>query len=147
MRIISFSNEETNYQSPRFGILLAKGDRDTGFRLDCEKLFDSSARPSDPLAWFDMDGPWYQQSRDLFARMSNDVFLVAQGSLYPALVRMKRRGWLKTSWRNTENNRRARYYELTPAGRKQLDVHYSTWQRASAAIDGIMTARWAMGES
>src|SRR3954466_9585727 len=65
-------------------------------------------------------------------RMSNNVFLVAQGSLYPALVRMKRRGWLKTSWRNTENNRRARYYELTPAGRKQLDVHYSTWRRASA---------------
>jgi len=79
-------------------------------------------------------------------QMSKDVFLVTQGSLYPALIRMKRRGWLKTSWRNTENNRRARYYELTPAGRKQLDVHYSTWQRASAAIDGIMTARWAMEE-
>jgi transcriptional regulator len=80
-------------------------------------------------------------------QMSNNVFLVAQGSLYPALVRMKRRGWVKTSWRTTENNRRARYYELTAAGRKQLDLHYSTWQRASAAIDGIMTARWAMGES
>jgi len=80
-------------------------------------------------------------------RMSNNVFLVAQGSLYPALVRMKRRGWVKTSWRNTENNRRARYYELTAAGRKQLDVNYESWQRASAAIDGIMTARWAVAES
>ena len=50
------------------------------------------------------------------SRCRSDVFLVAQGSLYPALVRMKRRGWVKTSWRVTENNRRARYYELTAAG-------------------------------
>ena len=77
-------------------------------------------------------------------RMSNDVFLVAQGSLYPALVRMKRRGWVKTEWRITENSRRARYYELTAAGRRQLQSHYSAWQRASAAIDGIMTATLAM---
>jgi len=77
-------------------------------------------------------------------RMSNDVFLVAQGSLYPALVRMKRRGWVKTEWRITENSRRARYYELTAAGRRQLDLHYTAWQRASAAVDGIMTARWTM---
>ncbi len=53
-------------------------------------------------------------------QLSRDVFLVTQGSLYPALVRMRRRGWLTTSWRVTENNRRARYYELTPAGRRQL---------------------------
>jgi transcriptional regulator len=77
-------------------------------------------------------------------RMSNDVFLVAQGSLYPALVRMKRRGWVKTEWRITENSRRARYYELTTAGRRQLDLHYTAWRRASAAVDGIMTAQWAM---
>jgi transcriptional regulator len=80
-------------------------------------------------------------------RMSNDVFLVAQGSLYPALVRMKRRGWVRTAWRITENNRRARYYELTAAGRRQLDSHYTAWQRASAAIDGIMTAQWAIAGS
>ena len=48
--------------------------------------------------------------------LSSSVFLVTQGSLYPALVRMKRRGWLRTSWAITENNRRARYYALTPAG-------------------------------
>ena len=75
-------------------------------------------------------------------RMSNDVFLVAQGSLYPALVRMKRRGWVKTEWRVTENSRRARYYQLTAPGRRQLDVHYTTWQRASAAVNGIMTGQW-----
>ena len=47
-------------------------------------------------------------------QMSKDVFLVTQGSLYPALIRMKRRGWLTTSWRVTENSRRARYYESPP---------------------------------
>lgn len=80
-------------------------------------------------------------------RMSGDVFFVAQGSLYPALVRMKRRGWVKTSWRTTENNRRARYYELTPAGRRQLESQFSAWRRASDAINGIMSAQWALGES
>jgi PadR family transcriptional regulator, regulatory protein PadR len=76
--------------------------------------------------------------------MSEDVFLVTQGSLYPALVRMKRRGWLKTSWRVTEKSRRARYYELTAAGLRQLDVETATWRRASAAIESVMSARWAM---
>ena len=64
-------------------------------------------------------------------QMSRDVFLVTQGSLYPALVRMKRRGWVKTAWRVTENNRRARYYELTAAGRRQLGVERDRWARAS----------------
>jgi PadR family transcriptional regulator PadR len=73
-------------------------------------------------------------------RLSADVFLVTQGSLYPALVRMKRRGWLKTEWRTTENNRRARYYALTPAGRQQLERERSTWMRASSAINSIMSA-------
>jgi transcriptional regulator len=78
--------------------------------------------------------------------MSKDVFLVPQGSLYPALVRMKRRGWVKTEWRVTENNRRARYYELTAAGRRQLEVERVSWQRASTAVNSIMSAQWAMGE-
>jgi transcriptional regulator len=79
--------------------------------------------------------------------MSGDVFLVTQGSLYPALVRMKRRGWVKTSWQVTENNRRARYYELTAAGRRQLGVEHTLWQRASAAVDAIMaTNAYLVGE-
>lgn len=77
-------------------------------------------------------------------RLSKDVFLVTQGSLYPALVRMRRRGWVKTEWRVTENNRRARYYQLTAAGRKQLEVERVSWLRASTAINGIMSAQWAM---
>jgi transcriptional regulator len=73
-------------------------------------------------------------------QMSRDVFLVTQGSLYPALVRMKRRGWVKTSWRITENNRRARYYELTVAGRRQLTTERAAWDRASAAVNWVLGA-------
>ena len=74
-------------------------------------------------------------------QMSKDVFLVTQGSLYPALVRMKRRGLLKTSWRVTENNRRARYYEITAAGQKELSAERESWNRASSAINWIMDTR------
>ena len=76
-------------------------------------------------------------------QMSKEVFLVSQGSLYPALIRMKRRGWVSTSWRVTENGRRARYYELTTAGRKQLGVEEESWQRMSAAVNWVMGARLA----
>jgi PadR family transcriptional regulator PadR len=79
-------------------------------------------------------------------RMSADVFLVTQGSLYPALVRMKRRGWVRTTWRTTENHRRARYYELTAAGRRQLEVERASWARASSAINHLLDADWVTGE-
>lgn len=75
--------------------------------------------------------------------MSRDVFQVTQGSLYPALLRMKRRGWIATSWRVTENSRRARYYELTAAGRRQLEVERALWDRVAMAINGIMNTQWA----
>ncbi|HEY2804641.1 MAG TPA: PadR family transcriptional regulator [Gemmatimonadales bacterium] len=71
-------------------------------------------------------------------QLSGDVILVTQGSLYPALIRMKRRGWVKTSWRVTENSRRARYYELTPLGQRQLGVECAGWLRASAAVNLVM---------
>jgi transcriptional regulator len=75
-------------------------------------------------------------------QMSRDVFTVPQGSLYPALVRMKRRGWVTTSWRTTENNRRARYYELTPAGRKQLEHQRESWERVSRAVNWVLSGHW-----
>jgi len=71
-------------------------------------------------------------------QMSRGVFLVQQGSLYPALVRMKRRGWIKAQWRASENNRRARYYELTPAGLRQLEIERAEWERASAAVNWVL---------
>jgi PadR family transcriptional regulator, regulatory protein PadR len=70
--------------------------------------------------------------------MSRDVFRVNQGSLYPALQRMLRKGWIRSEWRTTENNRRARYYLLTAAGRRQLDAERADWERSSAAIDHIL---------
>jgi PadR family transcriptional regulator PadR len=79
------------------------------------------------------------------SRMSQDVFLVTQGSLYPALIRMKRRGWVKTSWRVTENNRRARYYELTAAGHRQLDSERAAWARAAQAVESVLSLRWSVG--
>ncbi len=75
--------------------------------------------------------------------MSKSVFLVTQGSLYPALVRMRRRGWVKPSWRVTENNRRARYYEITAGGRRQLAAERASWQRVSHAVDWILNGRWS----
>jgi PadR family transcriptional regulator, regulatory protein PadR len=72
--------------------------------------------------------------------MSGDALLVRQGSLYPALQRMKRRGWITSAWRTTENNRRARYYELKPAGRAQLGVERAAWDRAAMAVNAVLTA-------
>jgi transcriptional regulator len=71
-------------------------------------------------------------------QMSAEVFSVNQGSLYPALQRMKRKGWVRSAWRRTDNNRRARYYELTRAGEKQLAKERAEWERTSAAVNGIL---------
>ena len=76
--------------------------------------------------------------------MSRDTFLVTQGSLYPALVRMRRRGWVRTSWRVTENSRRARYYELTAAGHRQLAAERAAWARATAAVESVLSPRWTL---
>lgn len=71
-------------------------------------------------------------------QMSRGVFEVNQGSLYPALQRMKRKGWIRSEWRVTENNRRARYYVLTRAGERQLARERASWERASTAVNGIL---------
>jgi len=79
--------------------------------------------------------------------LSKDVFLVPQGSLYPALVRMRRRGWVKARWRATEKNRMARYYEITAAGRRQLEAERAAWRRASLAVNDVIKLAWALGDS
>lgn len=73
--------------------------------------------------------------------MSRQVLSVNQGSLYPALERLKRKSWIKDEWRTTENNRRARFYELTTKGRKHLAEERAGWQRSSAAVNWILD--WA----
>jgi len=69
---------------------------------------------------------------------SNDVLQINQGSLYPALHRLTRQGFITSSWRVTENNRRARYYALTAAGRRALADEQSSWERLSRAVDVVM---------
>jgi PadR family transcriptional regulator PadR len=69
---------------------------------------------------------------------SEKVLQVNQGSLYPALYRLQRQGWITSFWQTTENNRRARYYELTAAGRGQLAAERESWERLSAAVNLVM---------
>jgi transcriptional regulator len=71
-------------------------------------------------------------------RSSDDVLQVEQGSLYPALHRLIKRGWIAFDHGTSENNRRAKYYRLTPKGRKQLDVETSKWEAMSSAIARIL---------
>jgi PadR family transcriptional regulator PadR len=80
-------------------------------------------------------------------QLSGDVFRVQQGSLYPALQRMLRAGWIRSEWRTTEHNRRARYYLLTSAGRRRLATEQSTWERVSAAINAVLAVRLARGKA
>jgi transcriptional regulator len=70
--------------------------------------------------------------------MSGEVFTVNQGSLYPALQRLLRKGWVSSRWNRTEENRRARYYEMTPAGRRQLQEEETRWAETSAAVDRVL---------
>ena len=71
-------------------------------------------------------------------QISGEVFEVHQGSLYPARQRMLRRGWIRADWRATENNRRARYYEITREGRRQLDAQIAEWDRSSGAVNRVL---------
>jgi len=71
-------------------------------------------------------------------RRSEDVLQVEHGSLYPALHRLEDRGWIAAFWGTSENNRRARYYRLTPAGRKQLLAQTNRWDQLVAAIGRIL---------
>jgi PadR family transcriptional regulator PadR len=70
-------------------------------------------------------------------QVSSDV-CIQQGSLYPALHRLERRGWIKAKWGASENNRRAKYYELTSSGRKQLEWEESAWRKLTAAVGQIL---------
>ena len=71
-------------------------------------------------------------------QISGDVLQVQQGSLYPALHRLERRGWIKSSWDVSDNNRRAKYYQLTAAERKQLEKETDTWRRLVSAVGQIL---------
>jgi PadR family transcriptional regulator, regulatory protein PadR len=71
-------------------------------------------------------------------QVSSKVLQVQQGSLYPALHRLERRGWIKAHWGASENNRRAKYYELTGSGRKRLEAEKSEWKKLAAAVAQVL---------
>ena len=71
-------------------------------------------------------------------QVSSDVLQIRQGSLYPALHRLERRGWIKASWGTSDNNRRAKYYELTRTGQQQLEVEKGAWEQLIAAVAQVL---------
>ncbi len=74
----------------------------------------------------------------LIRQMSEDLLRVEQGSLYPALYRLERQGWIESEWGVSDNNRKAKFYKLTSAGRKQLLEETSNWEKLSRAINLIV---------
>jgi PadR family transcriptional regulator, regulatory protein PadR len=71
-------------------------------------------------------------------QISSDVLRVQQGSLYPALHRLERRGLIKARWGTSENNRKAKFYELTNAGRRELEIERDAWEKLAAAVSRIL---------
>ena len=80
---------------------------------------------------------------EIIERRSEGLLSVNQGSLYPALYRLVARGWVSSTWDTTENNREARYYSLTRAGRKQLETSRTQWKRLSRGVDLILAGSHA----
>jgi PadR family transcriptional regulator, regulatory protein PadR len=76
-------------------------------------------------------------------QVSGDVLQVSDGSLYPALHKLEQEGWITAEWKPSENNRRAKFYSLTRAGRRQLEREAANWNRLSAAISQVMKLRRA----
>jgi PadR family transcriptional regulator, regulatory protein PadR len=73
-------------------------------------------------------------------QISDDVLRIQQGSLYPALHRLERRGWIKAKWGVSENNRRAKYYQLTMTGKKQLAEEQDAWEKLTVAVAQVLRA-------
>jgi len=73
-------------------------------------------------------------------QISADVLRIQQGSLYPALHRLERRGWIKSRWGASDNKRRAKYYELTKSGRRQLEVEQDAWKKLTVAVAQVLGA-------
>ena len=71
-------------------------------------------------------------------QLSSDVLRIQQGSLYPALHRLERQGWIKARWGSSDNNRRAKYYELTKSGRRQLEIEKDAWVKLTAAMSQVL---------
>jgi transcriptional regulator len=92
------------------------------------------------------EGPMHGWGLSIRLReISRDVFDVNQGSLYPALQRMRRQGWIVATWRASENNRRARFYSITREGERQLETEVQEWQRTSGAVNRVLRFAFSAG--
>lgn len=87
------------------------------------------------VSWGPIHG--YQIARMIRDR-SDDQFLIEEGALYPALHRLEKKGWIESEWGVSENNRKAKYYSLTPVGRARLRAAVATWERYTAAVAGVL---------
>src|SRR4029079_12040667 len=87
------------------------------------------------LALEQMNG-WALSQR--LKQVSGNVLQVSDGSLYPALHKLEQQGWIRSEWKPTENNRRAKFYSLTRLGRRYLEREAANWERISAAISGVL---------
>ena len=96
------------------------------------------------LIWGSQHG--YAIGQAIRAR-SGDVLQVETGSLYPALHRLEKQGWIKSEWKISEHNQRAKYYRLTEAGKKQLSEERTRWNRMSAAIASLMNPEESEGKA
>jgi len=73
-------------------------------------------------------------------QLSSDVLRIEQGSLYPALYRLEERGWITADWGTSDNNRKAKYYQLTRSGRRHLEAEEASWARLSGAVNRVLLA-------
>ena len=90
------------------------------------------------LQWGDQHGYGISQA---IRASSGEVLRVETGSLYPALHRLERQGWVKAEWKKSESNQRAKFYKITKLGKEQLTSDYERWSKMVATIEGIMTAK------
>src|SRR5262252_1330411 len=95
------------------------------------------------LRWAPQHGYGISQT---ICSQSDEVLQVETGSLYPALHRLERQGWVTSEWKQTQSNQRAKYYRLTAAGRKQLAVEYARWEQLVQAIASVMQERQTQGQ-
>jgi len=93
MNIISFATTESDWKKPRLGIILHDGTRDLGYRLDCERLFEPSHRPANPLSWFDMDGEWFQRASQTCSELVKDDAALERAKANGLLVSSKDAYW------------------------------------------------------
>jgi 2-keto-4-pentenoate hydratase/2-oxohepta-3-ene-1,7-dioic acid hydratase in catechol pathway len=93
MNIISFATAESEWKKPRLGIILHDGTRDLGYRLDCERLFEPSLRPANPLSWFDIDGEWFQRASQTSKELVKDEAALERAKAHGLLVSSRDAYW------------------------------------------------------